>query len=154
MPLSFRTRTDWLLLAGFCGFLFFYGLGSFGLLGPDEPRYAQGAREMLERRDWIVPTLGGQTWLEKPPLFYWQAMLAGARKAGQDLGINILELGADSESDIDGQIKLLENAVASSPAAVVIAPAQFAALGKPIDEAARRTKIVAIDSEVGSKGVT
>jgi 4-amino-4-deoxy-L-arabinose transferase-like glycosyltransferase len=64
------------LLAGFCAFLFFYGLGLFGLLGADEPRYAQVAREMLERRDWITPVLGGQPWLEKPPLYYWQAMLA------------------------------------------------------------------------------
>lgn len=71
-----RTRTDVLLLAGFCAFLFFYGLGRFGLVGADEPRYAQVAREMLERRDWITPVLGGQPWLEKPPLYYWQAMLA------------------------------------------------------------------------------
>ena len=71
-----RTRTDVLLLAGFCAFLFFYGAGQFGLIGADEPRYAQVAREMLERRDWITPTLGGQPWLEKPPLYYWQAMLA------------------------------------------------------------------------------
>lgn len=71
-----RTRTDALLLAGFCAFLFFYGLGQFGLIGADEPRYAQVAREMLERRDWITPTLGGQPWLEKPPLYYWQAMVA------------------------------------------------------------------------------
>lgn len=73
-----RQRTDALLLAGFCAFFFFYGLGHFGLVGADEPRYAQVAREMLERRDWIVPTLGSQTWLEKPPLYYWQAMLAYA----------------------------------------------------------------------------
>jgi 4-amino-4-deoxy-L-arabinose transferase-like glycosyltransferase len=71
-----RTRTDALLLAGFCAFLFFYGLGQFGLVGADEPRYAQVAREMLERRDWTTPVLGGQPWLEKPPLYYWQAMLA------------------------------------------------------------------------------
>lgn len=71
-----RTRTDALLLVAFCGFLFFYGLGSFGLLGADEPRYAQVAREMLERRDWITPTLQGKPWLEKPVLYYWQAMLA------------------------------------------------------------------------------
>jgi 4-amino-4-deoxy-L-arabinose transferase-like glycosyltransferase len=71
-----RTRTDVLLLAGFSAFLFFYGLGQFGLIGADEPRYAQVAREMLERNDWITPTLGGQPWLEKPPLYYWQAMLA------------------------------------------------------------------------------
>ena len=71
-----RLRTDWLLLAGFCGFLFFFGLAYFGLIGADEPRYAQVAREMLARHDWITPTLAGQPWLEKPPLYYWQAMLA------------------------------------------------------------------------------
>jgi 4-amino-4-deoxy-L-arabinose transferase-like glycosyltransferase len=69
---------DWLLLAGFCGFLFFFGLSSFGLIGMDEPRYAQVAREMLARHDWITPTLGGKPWLEKPVLYYWQAMLAYA----------------------------------------------------------------------------
>lgn len=71
-----RTRTDSLLLTGFCAFLFFYGLAQFGLIGADEPRYAQVAREMLQRQDWITPVLGGQPWLEKPPLYYWQAMLA------------------------------------------------------------------------------
>ncbi|HVO80238.1 MAG TPA: glycosyltransferase family 39 protein [Terriglobales bacterium] len=75
-PSSHRALTDWLLLAGFCAFLFFFGLGYFGLIGADEPRYAQVAREMLARRDWITPTLGGKPWLEKPALYYWQAMLA------------------------------------------------------------------------------
>ena len=73
-----RTRTDSLLLAGFCAFLFFYGLAQFGLIGADEPRYAQVAREMLQRHDWVTPTLGGLPWLEKPPLYYWQAMVAYA----------------------------------------------------------------------------
>src|SRR5579864_4003360 len=73
--MTLRTRTDVLLLAGFCAFLFFYGLGQFGLIGADEPRYAQVAREMLDRHDWITPVLGGHPWLEKPPLYYWQAML-------------------------------------------------------------------------------
>ena len=40
-------RTEILLLVACCGFLLFYGLGAFGLLGADEPRYAQVAREML-----------------------------------------------------------------------------------------------------------
>ena len=70
------SRTDLLLLVAFCGFLFFYGLGAFGLLGADEPRYAQIAREMLERSDWITPTLLGKPWLEKPVLYYWEAMLS------------------------------------------------------------------------------
>ena len=71
-----RTRIEvWLILA-FCGFLFFYGLGAFGLLGADEPRYAQVAREMLDRGDWVTPTLQGKPWLEKPVLYYWEAMLS------------------------------------------------------------------------------
>jgi len=73
--MTMRTRTDALLIVGFCAFLFFYGMGQFGLIGADEPRYAQVAREMLEHRDWITPVLGGRPWLEKPPLYYWQAML-------------------------------------------------------------------------------
>lgn len=74
--MNLRARTDILLLAGFCAFLFFYGLGAFGLIGADEPRYAQVAREMLDRHDWITPVLNGHPWLEKPPLYYWWAMLA------------------------------------------------------------------------------
>src|SRR5882762_692337 len=71
-----RTRTDVLLLVAFCGFLFFYGLGAFGLVGADEPRYAQVAHEMLDRSDWVTPTLQGKPWLEKPVLYYWQAMVS------------------------------------------------------------------------------
>lgn len=85
---------------------------------------------------------------------YWQIVLAGARKAGKDLGIKVPELGAQSESDIDGQITILENAVSGKPAAVVISPTQFAALGKPIDEAAKSVKIVGIDSGADSKAFT
>jgi ribose transport system substrate-binding protein len=85
---------------------------------------------------------------------YWQTVLAGARKAGQDFGVEIAELGAQSETDADGQIALLEKAVSSNPAAVIIAPAHFAALGRPIDEAAKRAKVVAIDSAVDSRALT
>src|ERR1700687_3050797 len=85
---------------------------------------------------------------------YWQAVVAGARKAGQDLGVNVVELGAQSESDVSGQISILEKAVASNPAAIVIAPAQFTALGKPIDEAARKVKIIGIESAADTKAMT
>ncbi len=53
---------------------YLYGLGSVPLVGPDEPRYAQVAREMLARHDLITPTLGGLPWFEKPPLLYWMMM--------------------------------------------------------------------------------
>lgn len=48
-----------------------FRLGAMALIGPDEPRYAQVAREMLERRDFITPTIGGRPWFEKPVLLYW-----------------------------------------------------------------------------------
>ncbi|HET7748658.1 MAG TPA: glycosyltransferase family 39 protein, partial [Terriglobales bacterium] len=70
-----RTGLEWLTLAGFCAFLFYFGLGAFGLVGADEPRYAQVAREMLERHHWVTPFLYGHPWLEKPILYYWQAMV-------------------------------------------------------------------------------
>ncbi len=86
--------------------------------------------------------------------FYWQTVIAGARKAGQDLGVNIDGLGAHSGSEVNGQISILERAVASNPAAIVIAPAQFAALGRPIDEAAKKVKIIGIDSAADSAALT
>ena len=86
--------------------------------------------------------------------FYWQIVLAGARAAGKDLGVNVPELGAQSESDINGQISILENAVAGGPAAVVISPTEFKALGKPVDEAAKSVPIIGIDSAADSKAFT
>ena len=86
--------------------------------------------------------------------FYWQIVLAGARQAGKDLHVTVPELGATSEADINGQISILENAVAGKPAAIVISPTQFAALGKPIDEAAKSVKIIGIDSGADSRAFT
>jgi ribose transport system substrate-binding protein len=86
--------------------------------------------------------------------FYWQTVLAGARQAGRDFGVNVIKLGADSETDINGQIGILAQAVAPIPAAIVIAPAQFAELGKPIDEAAKQVKIIGIESEADSSAFT
>ena len=63
------------LFAAVCA-VYFYGLGAMPLVGPDEPRYAQVAREMFERGDWVTPTLAGHTWFEKPALLYWMMMAA------------------------------------------------------------------------------
>jgi len=86
--------------------------------------------------------------------FYWQIVLAGARQAGKDLGVNVPELGAQAETDINGQISILENAVAGKPAAVVIAPTERSALGAPITEAAKSVPIVGIDSSAETDAFT
>jgi 4-amino-4-deoxy-L-arabinose transferase-like glycosyltransferase len=53
-----------------------YPCMSFPLFEPDEGRYAQIPREMLMAGEWIVPTLQGGAYLDKPPLFYWLVMLS------------------------------------------------------------------------------
>ena len=61
------------------------GGDGFGLVGADEPRYAQIAHEMLGHFDsahtvkdrlsaCVTPYLYGHPWLEKPALYYWRAM--------------------------------------------------------------------------------
>ena len=89
---------SWATVCEVAVFLFFtvfflaYGLTPYlggdglGLVGADEPRYAQIAHEMLHRVDsapdlkdklsaCVTPYLYGLPWLEKPALYYWRAML-------------------------------------------------------------------------------
>ena len=51
--------------------LFFLNLGSYSLKEPDEGRYAEIPREMVETGDYIVPHLNYVRYFEKPPLLYW-----------------------------------------------------------------------------------
>ena len=74
MPTSKLAKHGWKILFVGLGAFYLYGLGSLPLVGPDEPRYAQVAREMFQRDDFITPTLGGVPWFEKPPLLYWMMM--------------------------------------------------------------------------------
>jgi 4-amino-4-deoxy-L-arabinose transferase-like glycosyltransferase len=104
------TATEFVVLLVFVGFFLFYGLipifggDQLGLVGADEPRYAQIAREMLADHTatcdevhasilpdslrpaalkasyaclmggTVTPILYGKPWLEKPALYYWRAM--------------------------------------------------------------------------------
>jgi len=59
------------ILIGFCIILYFLNLGRWDLWNPDEPRYAQVAKEMVNRGDWILMHYNGKTYPDKPPLFFW-----------------------------------------------------------------------------------
>jgi 4-amino-4-deoxy-L-arabinose transferase-like glycosyltransferase len=74
-PSTLAKRVYILLFLAIIAF-YLYGLGMLPLVGPDEPRYAQVAREMFLRGDPVTPTLGGHTWFEKPALLYWMMMVA------------------------------------------------------------------------------
>jgi 4-amino-4-deoxy-L-arabinose transferase-like glycosyltransferase len=109
---SIRGESPWefVVLIVMTGFLLLYGLvpvfggDQVGLVGADEPRYAQIAREMLNAHSevcheynarifpssptpkaienslhclnggTVTPILYGHPWLEKPALYYWRAM--------------------------------------------------------------------------------
>lgn len=46
-------------------------IGGWVLQDPDEGRYAEIPREMIERGDWVTPKLFHVNYFEKPPLLYW-----------------------------------------------------------------------------------
>jgi 4-amino-4-deoxy-L-arabinose transferase-like glycosyltransferase len=69
----FRSLVLLLLIASFLFFLF---LGNHPLLEPDEGRYSEIPREMLERGDFITPTLNYVKYFEKPVLHYWLTALS------------------------------------------------------------------------------
>ncbi|MGH8784459.1 MAG: glycosyltransferase family 39 protein [Cupriavidus necator] len=51
--------------------LWFGTLGVRHLLGPDEGRYAEIAREMLSTGDWVTIRYNGLKYFEKPPFHMW-----------------------------------------------------------------------------------
>ena len=60
-----------LLICVFSFYLFFFRLGGIALTDPDETFYAQTAKEMLNRGEWLTPYLYDKPQFEKPILFYW-----------------------------------------------------------------------------------
>lgn len=65
------------------GILFLFNLGGWDLWNPDEPRYAQVAKEMLLTGNFLVPHLNGETYYDKPPLFF--ALVAASSKVWGNL---------------------------------------------------------------------
>ncbi len=107
-----REKIIWLLFALLIVFVYFFGL-TIPLLGPDEPRYAQVAREMFERADWITPTLGGFDWFEKPALLYWLQIVAyklfGVSEFAARFGSAVFGLGTIASLWILGRNLATEN---------------------------------------------
>ena len=71
-----KTRIGWISLILLVLAVYFFGLGSYGFIDPDEGRYAEIPREMIESGDFITPRLNYVKYFEKPVLHYW--LTAGA----------------------------------------------------------------------------
>src|SRR5574341_595982 len=64
-----------LCLCVVAGLLFFFGLGSRDFWAPVEPRYAEIARVMFAKGEWIVPTVNGELYTDKPIFFFWLVLI-------------------------------------------------------------------------------
>jgi 4-amino-4-deoxy-L-arabinose transferase-like glycosyltransferase len=73
------------LLVALAGLLLFLpGIAARDLWNPDEPRYAQVAREMLASGEFLVPHLNGEVYTQKPPLLFWSIAAFGKLRGGVD----------------------------------------------------------------------
>jgi 4-amino-4-deoxy-L-arabinose transferase-like glycosyltransferase len=70
-------RRDLILLALLAAAILLPGTAARDLWNPNEPIYGLAAREMAERGDWLVPTVQGKEFGEKPILWFWIARAAG-----------------------------------------------------------------------------
>jgi len=75
-PAAKQRRYALVAILASSAFAFIFGLGRLGFLGPDEPRYAEVAREMFAGGDYISTRLCGCLWFEKPVLLYWMSAIS------------------------------------------------------------------------------
>jgi len=73
-----RHIPGWLLLLflAVIGATYVGTLGRYALSDPDEARYTEIPREMVESGDYVTPRLNYLKYFEKPPLVYWLNALA------------------------------------------------------------------------------
>jgi 4-amino-4-deoxy-L-arabinose transferase-like glycosyltransferase len=77
LPSSREDRRAVVILLLLSAIVFLPGLGGRDLWNPDEPRYAEVAREMTVTGQYLVPHLNGELYYQKPPLFFWAIAFAG-----------------------------------------------------------------------------
>ena len=78
---------------------------------------------------------------------FWKSIEAGARKAGAELGVNILWKGPLKENDRAQQISIVEQFISDGVNGIVLAPLDDTALRRPVQAAvAKQIPVVIIDS--------
>ncbi len=67
---------DILAVSALAAVIFFFNLWRYGFWEPDEARYGEIAREMVQGGSWLIPHLNYVIYVEKPPLLYWLTALS------------------------------------------------------------------------------
>jgi ribose transport system substrate-binding protein len=80
---------------------------------------------------------------------FWQTMLAGSARAAKDYGVKVGLFGPTSETDVNQQVQLIENAISRGVDAIVLAPNSSEALNSAIKRARdAKIKVVTVDTAV------
>ena len=83
---------------------------------------------------------------------YWSVVEAAVRTACEEVGANVTITGINSESDVEAQVRLLQDAVTAQPDAIIIAPCDTVAMTEPVKEAyASGIPLVVIDTPIDAE---
>ncbi len=92
-PLAGPTGAFWtprravLFLLALSLFLFFFRLGALDVGSTDEARRSLVIRAMVASGHYAIPTFEGETYLKKPPLFYWLGALVQVAAGSRDVWV-------------------------------------------------------------------
>ncbi|MBM3496295.1 MAG: substrate-binding domain-containing protein, partial [Armatimonadetes bacterium] len=80
---------------------------------------------------------------------FWLAVKAGADKAGSELGVTIHWEGPTEETDLDGQIRVVQNAITKKVKAIVLAACDAKSLVRYVSDAqSQGIPVITIDSGI------
>jgi ribose transport system substrate-binding protein len=86
---------------------------------------------------------------------FWAAVQAGAEAKGKQMGVNVVVVAPPQESDIQGQIALIEDQLAKKVSAIAIAPTDPNALAPVLEQAKKQgVGVVFIDTKGANAGMT
>lgn len=82
---------------------------------------------------------------------FWKHVRQGAEEAGKELGVEIIFQGPEVESDKNSQINMVETMVNKGVKGIVLAPLDYEALARPVEDAVKAgIPVVIIDSDLKS----
>lgn len=85
---------------------------------------------------------------------YWKYVEAGAKAAGEELGVDVTVVGPSSEAEVIQQVNMLEDQVSQGPGAVVVSPTQPETVVPVLEKAAKDMPVLLIDSDADFEGKT
>ena len=86
---------------------------------------------------------------------YWGYVKNGCDQAAEELGIKVTVVGPGAESDIEGQVSMIEQQIGAGVDAIVCAPNDAGAAGNALQAALDQgIPVLAVDTNVGIEGQT